>query len=396
MHIVGVVCEYNPFHTGHARQLKELRSRGAEAVVCAMSGNFVQRGEAAVLRKHVRAEAAVRGGADLVLELPLPWAAASAESFARGGAETLAAAGVVDTLAFGSECADSGRILRVAALLTGEEFGRELKKELSKGDSFAAARQRAAMTLLGKDAEILSSPNDILGVEYGKALLRMRADMTLLALPRFGPGHDGGAEGDYASASQLREWMASGGPAERYLTPDMLRLWYAERDARRAPVRLQNAERAVLAVLRRMEESDFARYDEGGEGLYRRFFRESRKAAGLEELLDLVKTKRYARARLRRMALAMYLGLLPEKRPERVPYLRVLAMNGRGKALLGDMRGKASVPIVVKPALARKLPKSASELMEAEARATDLYVLAYPELSHSAGGSEWRTGPVLV
>lgn len=400
MQIVGVVCEYNPFHTGHAWQLSELRRRGASGVVCAMSGNFVQRGDFAILRKHARAKAALRGGADLVLELPLPWAISSAEGFAQGGAEVLAATGVVDTLAFGSECADTGRIARVAEALLSEGFAAALRAELTKGDSFAAARQRAAESLCGADAAILASPNDILGVEYAKALRRLDGGVVPLALPRLGAAHDGGA-GEYASASWLRERIlgndgAASEALERYLTPEMRALLEAERLAGRAPVSMANAERAMLARLRTMPEDAFAAYDEGGEGLYHRFYDASRTAAGVEALLAAVKTKRYAHARLRRMLLAAYLGVPPAGRSERVPYLRVLAMNDRGKALLREMRSKARLPVVVKPADARELSPDARRLMETEAKATDLYTLAYPDLAQSGGGSEWTTNPVIL
>ena len=401
MKIVGVVCEYNPFHTGHAWQLAQLRRRGATGVVCAMSGNFVQRGDFAILRKHARAEAALRGGADLVLELPLPWAISSAEGFTRGGAEVLAATGIVDTLAFGSECADTERIARVAEALCSDGFAAALRAELAKGDSFAAARQRAAETLCGADAAILASPNDILGVEYVKALRQLGGNVAPLALPRLGVAHDGGA-GEYASASWLRERIlgkdgVDGSEAlERYLTAEMRDLLDAERAAGRAPVSMANAERAMLAKLRTMSEDAFAVYDEGGEGLYHRFYDASRTAAGVEALLAAVKTKRYAYARLRRMLLAMYLGVPPVGRSERVPYLRVLAMNDRGKALLREMRTKARLPVVVKPADARELSPDARRLMETEAKATDLYTLAYPDLAQSKGGSEWTTNPVIL
>ena len=394
MKTAGIIAEYNPFHTGHAWQLAELRRRGAEAVVCAMSGNFVQRGEAAVVRKHVRAEAAVRGGADLVLELPLPWASASAEAFAKGGVEVLAGTGVVDTLAFGSECADTRRLARVADALSSDAFAAALKAELAKGDSFAAARQRAAETLCGADAAALSQPNDILGAEYCKAL--RGSGVTPLALPRMGAAHGGEAADGFASASYLRERLAAEQLPAEYLTPDMLRLYEQERGAGRAPVTLQPLERAILAKLRTMTEGGFAAYDEGNEGLYHRFYDASRRATGLDELLDAVKTKRYAHARLRRMALAMFLGVQPSDRPENVPYIRVLAMNDKGKSLLHEMREKAALPVLVKPADARKLSAAAARLMEIEARATDLYALAYPDLRQSAGGSEWTTGPVIV
>lgn len=397
MQVIGVICEYNPFHTGHAWQLAELRRRFGDgaAVVCAMSGNFVQRGGFAVVRKHARAEAAVRGGADLVLELPLPWAISSAEGFARGGVEVLVGTGVADTLAFGSECADTERLAGVADALCSDAFPAALRAELAKGDSFAAARQRAAEQLIGADAEILAGPNDILGVEYIKALRRSGGSMEPLALPRVGAPHDGEA-GEYAPASYLRERLLRGEDAASYLTPAMSALYAAECRAGRAPVSMASAERAILAKLRSMTEAEFAAYDEGSEGLYRRFYDASRAAAGVEELLGAVKTKRYAHARLRRMLLAAYLGAVPAERPERVPYLRVLAMNDKGKKLLHIMRKKSALPVVVKPADARRLSPDARRLMETEARATDLFTLAYPDLARSAGGSEWQLGPVIV
>ena len=172
MRVFGIICEYNPFHRGHKWQIDELRRLAGEeecAVVCAMSGDFVQRGDFAIERAHARAEAAVRGGADLVLELPLPWAISSAEGFARGGVSILAATGVVDTLVFGSECGNAAKLQRAAKALLRADFPDALREELAKGLSFAAARESAARALIGEDAAVLREPNDILGVEYCKA-----------------------------------------------------------------------------------------------------------------------------------------------------------------------------------------------------------------------------------
>ena len=394
MQVAGIVCEYNPFHTGHAWQLAQLRRRGATGIVCAMSGNFTQRGDFAILRKHVRAEAAVRGGADLVLELPLPWATASAEGFARGGVEVLSAAGVVDTLAFGSECEDAGKLIRAAEALSSRFFSETLQGELKKGDSFASARQRALEKLIGEDAAVLLQPNDILGVEYCRTL--RGTELSPLALRRVGAAHDGAAANGYAPASRIREMLAAREPCEEYLTVDMLRLYKEELAVGRAPVELSYSERAILARLRSMKEEDFAAYDEGGEGLFHRFYNAVRTSASLTQLLDAVKTKRYAYARLRRMLLSVYLDMQAVDRLERIPYLRVLAMNGRGRELLRQMRTKAKLPILIKPADVRKLSPAARQMMELEARATDLYVLSYPDLMYSAPGSEWRTGPVIL
>ena len=320
MRVFGIICEYNPFHRGHKWQIDELRRLAGEeecAVVCAMSGDFVQRGDFAIERAHARAEAAVRGGADLVLELPLPWAISSAEGFARGGVSILAATGVVDTLAFGSECGNAAKLQRAAKALLRADFPDALREELAKGLSFAAARESAAI---------------------------------------------------YA-----RECAAG-----------------------RAPVTMQNAERAVLSRLRAMCEEDFARYDSGNEGLYRRFYDAARTAASVDELLSAVKTKRYAYARLRRMLLAAYLDVTAADVPPEVPYLRVLACNERGRKLLKTIKKTGSAPVLTKSADVRALSEEAQKLFALTARAADQYVLAYPELCAARGSSAWTEGPVIV
>ena len=178
MKTAGIITEYNPLHYGHLALIQAVRQQfgGDTAVICAMSGDFVQRGDFALVRRHARAEAAVRSGADLVLELPLPWAVSSAEGFAQGGVEVLAATGLLDVLAFGSECGDTAALARAAGALEDAAFQTALKAELTKGDSFAAARQRAVAALLSpSDAALLSDPNNTLGIEYCRALLRVGA-----------------------------------------------------------------------------------------------------------------------------------------------------------------------------------------------------------------------------
>ena len=398
MRTAGIISEYNPFHRGHAWQIGELRRRlGAEtAVVCAMSGSFVQRGDFAVMRTHARAEAAVRGGADLVLELPLPWAIASAEGFAAGGVGVLAATGAVDTLVFGSECGDTETLKAVAAALESESFAAYLRQGLQEGVSFAAARAAAARKLLGEKAAVLAQPNDILGVEYCKAIARQNAVMEPLALPRRGVGHDGGTAEGFASASHIRELLTNGEDASAYLTAESAAIYARECAAGRAPVTMQNAERAVLSRLRAMCEEDFARYDSGNEGLYRRFYDAARTAASVDELLSAVKTKRYAYARLRRMLLAAYLDVTAADVPPEVPYLRVLACNERGRKLLKTIKKTGSAPVLTKSADVRALSEEAQKLFALTARAADQYVLAYPELRAARGSSAWTEGPVIV
>lgn len=207
MKAVGIVAEYNPFHSGHRYQIRKIREIfGAETPVAAvMSGDFVQRGEAASYDKFTRAEAAVRGGVSLVIELPLPWSLSSAESFARGGVGLLGAAGVIDALSFGSESGDLSALEKTAAVLDTPEFAEALKRELIGGTPFAAARARAARALLGESAAVLDTPNDLLAVEYIRAAAKLGYIFDYTPVRREGSTHDGAG-----SASELRALLRAG------------------------------------------------------------------------------------------------------------------------------------------------------------------------------------------
>lgn len=401
MQTAGMIIEYNPLHCGHLYLIQQIREQlGPEtAVIGVMSGNFVQRGDFALVRKHARAGAAVKSGVDLVLELPLPWAVGSAERFADGGVQALEATGVVTHMAFGSECGDASALERVASCLLSPEYEEALRSRLSEGVSYAACRQTAVEELLGSaDAAILESPNNILGVEYCKALLRRQSSIQPLTIPRAGAGyHDVSPEQTLPSATSIRALLAQGRRDEALeRMPEAMRTAYeAEERCGRAPVFRETCQRAMLARLRAMSEADFAALDEGNEGLYRRLYEASRKASSVEEVLEAAKTKRYAYTRLQRMVLWAYLGVRPADFPAEVPYLRVLAANGRGREVLARMRKTASLPVLTKSADVRRLPETAQCLFDLEVRATDLYTLAYPDLTAADGGAEWREGPVI-
>ena len=376
MTAAGIITEYDPLHMGHVYLMAEARRLlGPDTgIICVMSGNYVQRGDFAIAGKFARAAAAVQSGADLVLELPVPWALSSAEGFAAGAMEILKATGAVTHLVFGSEGGDAAPLVRCAEALCGKGFPGKLREELKKGDSFPAARQRALEALLPEeDAAALSRPNDTLGVEYCKAL--RGSGIRPMAVLRRGAGHDSEtAGGGFVSASAIRALIRRG---EEETALDLC-----------AP-----ALAAVLARLRFLEEADWAALDLGNEGLYRRFARAGRSAASVAELLETVKTKRYPLARLRRMMFRAYLGLPPAP-PEKPAYLRVLAANKRGgTALLAGMRKTAALPVLTKPAAVRRLGPEAQSLFALEARAGRLYALACPD--PAAVPDEWRTGPVI-
>ncbi len=387
MERVGMICEYNPFHLGHEWMLRELRRQGAETIVCAMSGNFVQRGEAAVLDKVHRAEMAVRCGADLVLELPTPWSCATAEQFAWGGIDVLRQAGCTH-VAFGSECGDVAALQRIADTVQSEEYEQRLRCELSGGHNFAVCRERAVAAILGeKTASLLQGANNILAVEYLKAMGQMQA-VTVL---RQGADHDGDVCGDIASASYIRQRLRCGDldGALRYMPSaagEVLR-----REWQGAPNDLGRCESAILYRLRQMSEQDLARYDGGGEGLYHRMYQAIRQGGAVEEILLLAKTKRYTHARLRRMLLAAWLNL--PTLPQTVPYLRVLAANQAGRTVLREMK-RSGAPVLTKAADVAQLGTAAEELFSREAQATDLYALAQPIVPPCGG--DWRITPVML
>ena len=220
MHVNGIIAEYNPFHNGHKYQLDISRQLiGAEYTVVAMSGNFVQRGAPAMINKYIRARMALENGADLVLEIPSFYACGSAEYFATGAVSLLDKLGVITTLCFGSECGDIDILTQTGRLLFEEpaEFRRILNEKLEQGLSFPAARSHALCTVMSTDAdEIFSCPNNILGMEYIKALNRIGSNIKPFTIKRAGADyHDHRLNGSQASASALRKAMAEETNPER-------------------------------------------------------------------------------------------------------------------------------------------------------------------------------------
>lgn len=396
MNIAGITAEYNPFHTGHAYQISALKAQlGPDtSVVAVMSGSWVQQGRPAVTDKWTRARMALNGGADLILELPTVWAAASAESFARGAVELLCRCGVIDTLCFGSETGELAPLLAAAECLDSPDYPEQLRKALEGGASFAAARQAAVEALIGPAGAALASPNNNLGVEYLRALRSLHSNIKPVTIRREGAAHnslDRTGEG-FRSATQLRQHLARGEwEAVRPYVPagnlDILQ------SAPLADPRL--GERAVLACLRKMTAEDWAKLPDAGagEGLPQRLERAGRQCRSLDDFFTLAKTRRYAMARLRRMALWAFLGLTAADVPAEPPYLRVLGFNARGREVLKQMKTTAQLPILTKPAHARELDGPGRRLFELEARCTDLYGLFLPQLPPP--GQEWTRGPVM-
>ena len=398
---VGITAEFDPFHLGHRYLLRAVRRAFPErGIICVMSGQFTQRGSAAAVDKLARAEMALRGGADLILELPVLWASASAETFARGAVQCLLDTGVVDTLAFGSEAGELSQLRQAAETLDSEAYQPLLRAGLDQGLSFAAARQRAAEALSGAAGSCLAGANNNLGVEYLRVLRYWgRPELNAFTVPRRGAAHGSlEEESPMVSASRLRAWMAEGAweRLEGCLPPESLALLLREQEQGSCPARLERCESGILARLRAMTEDELTQLPDWEPGLERRLSRAARESVTLAELYDRAKTRRCPEARVRRMVLWAFLGLTPEQRPERVPYLRVLGCNDRGRSLLRAMKKTASLPILTKPGQVRYLDETARQVFSLEARGDDLWRLCLPQPEQRRGGREWLRGPVIL
>lgn len=347
---IAIIAEYNPFHNGHLLHLNKARQLACENLpaIAIMSGSFMQRGEPAFADKWLRAQAAVLSGADLVLELPAVFSCRSAEFFAVGAVRLLAASGVVKYLAFGAETADIQTLSQAAAIIDSRR--EELRTIIKSGTSYAAARTRILES--AGTGFAANKANDILALEYCRALHKYAPDITPLVIRREGAGYnDTGIESSFASAGGIRAEYAANGLSAKILqqlpqsTHELIKKAHADG-------RLGYDAAALTTLinyrLQMLTETQIAAACECSEGLEHRL----KKAAGLTDLnsvLDASSSKRYARARIRRLLMQLLLdtqkSFFTQAQPQ---YLRVLAFNSRGKKLLAQMRKTSSLPVITK------------------------------------------------
>lgn len=378
--LTAIICEFDPFHFGH-RLLLEKAREGGGTVCCVLSGNFTQRAAPAMLDQWARTRLALQNGADLVFQLPLPWACAGAERFAAGGVALAAALTSPEQpgrLVFGSEIPDAALLTETAKALLSPEFSEALKA-CGPNLSFAARRRQAVEVLLGPAAaEVLDKSNANLGVEYCKAILVQDASLTPFAIAREGAGHDGAGSASAtvpACASELRARIAAEESIEGLAPLSTVEAVREARAAGRCPAQIGHLERAVLGKLRAITRADFARLPDLSEGLENRLYAAARSARSLDELYALAKSKRCSHARIRRLVLAAFLGL-EAPLPDLPPYLRLLGCTRRGREVLGSFSPK--LPIVARPRDVKRLPPQAQALWETEAAANDQYALCCP------------------
>ena len=369
MSTVGIIAEFNPLHSGHKLIIDAAKAEN-NTVISVISSNFVQRGDTAIIPKQKRAEAALRSGVDLVAELPVYWSMSTAQNFALGGVAQLAALGC-DEIIFGSECGDIEALKKTADIITSSQFSELLSEELCKGITFAAARQNTAEKL-GADAQILSSPNNNLGIEYICAAKRLGCDIDFNTVKRQGAPHDSDQIHNTAvSASLIRAKILEGnfGFAEKYMPVEIRGLLKKEIISD-----IKKLENVILADLRRKTKDDLINLPDLSEGIENKIIFSSRVAVSLEELYNMIKSKRYTMARIRRLVLSAFLGLDNSFFLKAPPYVRVLGFSENGASHLGKLN--ASVPIITKASQIKELDENCNKVFETESRATDLYALS--------------------
>lgn len=379
--ITGIAAEYNPFHLGHAYQLKHLRESGRDGIVAVMSGNFVQRGECALMDKFSRAEAAVASGVNLVIALPVSYSVASAERFAEGCVGILAALGCVQNMCFGSECGDVGLLQKTADTclsLTSEE----LRSAMNGGKSFMKARDEL---LRAKGLPGITQPNDILAVEYLKAIRKQNAPLGVHVLKRQGAFHETEEHTGFRGAESIRKILRENPDADLngMVTPESMQLYCRQKERGEAPADMRHLERAILAFYRMADAGTLAGIQGMTEGLENRICAEAHHAVSLEDLVARVKSRRYAMSAVRRAVLCGFLGLhTPEGMP---PYLQVLAFDRTGREILKIAKKTCLLPLIhtLNPVLASN--EAASVWVRQECRAAELFALALPRAGHGYG-----------
>lgn len=395
MNFVGIIAEYDPFHNGHAAQLTMLRERGAQAIAVCMSSGAVQRGGVPLLPEPVRVRAALQAGADLVVALPAPYANAGAEAFAAAGVHLLSALGC-DTLAFGAETPSAPRLLGMARLLCSGALQQELRRQLATGRTFAAAREAAVAALCPGEAELLRSPNNILGIEYCKAIVQQNVPLAPCPLPRLGAAHGTDQTGQFrgrglASASYLREIIRRQGlaAAADFVPPEALDLYTAaaRQGALLAPDRFSTA---LLALLRSRDPAQLAAVRGVSEGIEHRLQAAIRQASDAGQLYALMKTKRYPHARLRRLALDAAMDVQAGAVPPLPPYLHVL---GARRAALECLK-QAALPVSTSLAKLERQSPALASLSKLHNRFTDFSSLCREQSQPMGLAYTWK--PVIL
>ncbi len=414
MRVLGLVVEYNPFHNGHMYHLEQAKNLcNAEFVVCVMSGNFIQRGEPAIVNKWARTKMALKCGIDLVIELPVPYAMSSAEFFAYGAVKILNDIGVVDYLCFGSENADIDKFSTIADILIDEpeSYKQVLKQELGKGISFPASRETALRSFLSEEdfeipelEEIIGSSNNILGIEYIKALKRLKSRIKPHTIKRVNNSYNSSeTTGNISSATSIRRLIQTEKKQLDMVIPDnCLSILEEEFDAGRGPIYPYLYDQLIISSIRRMTKEQLKLLPYVSEGMENRIKEAAGACGTLDELIENISTKRYTRTRVQRIVTSILTGLTSNEldtfnRFGGPQYARVLGLNNKGRQLLSAINKHTHLPVITKTAnFSKSCNPLLKRMLQIESFATDMYVLGYQNPIYRKAGQEFTQNVVIM
>ncbi len=390
--VLGIVGEYNPFHNGHQYHLEESKKlTSSNYTVAIMSGNFTQRGSTSIIDKWSKAEMAIKNGIDLVIELPVLYATSSAENFAEGAIKILDELKVVDYISFGAETSNVDILTNFANILYKEplKYKSFLSHELKKGISYPKARENALMMYLNgnrKYVNVLSSPNNILGIEYLKALKKLKSNITPISIARFETGYnDITYSGNIASATAIRNMIKNGSfdALAKLLPNHSYSILIKNIKQGHVVPDLSVFEKQILYNLRSMYTEEIAELADVSEGLEFSLKNAADSSNSLDELLSKVKSKRYTSTRIQRILLYSLLNITKkdiELSKKSIPYIRVLGLNNRGKFLISEIakaNPKLDIVTSVKKFVDKTSNKNLKYMIEKDIWATDVYTLGY-------------------
>lgn len=387
MKTAGIIAEYNPFHNGHLYQIEKVKSLGFDYVVVAMSTNFVQRGECAIIDKWKRCETAIKNGADLVLEIPTCYCTSPAEKYAFGAVSVLDNANIINSLIFGSESENKAVLQKFASeIKENEEVNRILKKQLEKGEGYALSFSKAVEKVFGKEySAILENPNDVLAIEYLSAMKKINASFSPTPIKREKVLHNAKKTVDnIASGSKIREMILNNEDFSNFV-PSF------EKDFFENTANSKNGERVILHALRSLKNDDFLKICDVSEGLEQRILNAAKTAENLDDFFEKAKTKRYTLSRIKRIVLNAVLQIDEYCLP---PYLRVLGFSKSATPLLKSLKQNAKLPLVSSFADAKKLGEKAEEYFKKEAKYTDFYTMLEKDIR--CGGLEFLKSVVKI
>lgn len=359
MKICAIVAEFNPFHNGHKYIIEQAKKSGFTHVVAIMSGNFVQRGEPAIFSKKTRTQLALSNGVDLVIEMPCVWALSRAEKYAEAGVYLADSLGCTDSIVFGSECGNLEQLSNIEQTLEKNDFMETLQNNLKSGITFAKAREQTVAKFSPdiNASEILSTGNNILGIEYIKAIKNLHSNIKPVTFKR---------NKNFKSASEIRKLIKEDNKAYYKFVP-------SDFDISESPKDILLGEKGVISVLKRMHSNNFSELPDISEGLEHKIYNSLCRCTNLEDLFNLAKSKRYTMSRIKRIVMCAYLGITNKIQMELPAYSRLLGATSKGIEILSTIKQTAKLPIVSKFSDFYNMNDFSKKIFEIECRATDLF-----------------------